>query len=184
MYLAVACRALVFGVFLCSLASKLRGPAAYSSFVASTGGLLGRPRRGVAVGVAAAGTVMAEAAVTVLVVIPATAPTGLTLAAALLVAFSVAIVLAMRGGRRAPCRCFGASETPLGLPHVARNMLLAVVCLGGLVATTAATGVGRHPAGVAVALAVAAAVLPFVLRLDDLVALFRPTYHPGNLRRK
>ncbi|MDW5326952.1 MauE/DoxX family redox-associated membrane protein [Plantactinospora sp. KLBMP9567] len=182
MYVAVACRALVFGVFLCSLISKLRGPVAYSSFVASAGELLGRPRRGVAA--AAAGTVIAEAAVTVLVVIPATAPAGLALAAALLVAFSVAVVLAMRRGQRSPCRCFGASETPLGAPHVVRNMLLVVVCLVGFVATTATTDGSRHPAGVVVALTVAAAVLPFILRLDDLVALFRPTYHPGNTRRK
>jgi len=182
MYLAMACRALLFGVFLCSLIGKLHSPAAYSSFVASAAELLGRPRRGVAV--VAAGTVIAEAAVTVLVLISVTAPIGLALAAALLVAFSVAVAMALRRGQRAPCRCFGASQTPLGLPHVARNTLLVVACLGGLVATTAMTDVSPRPAGVAMALAVAAVVLPFILRLDDLVALFRPTYRPRSPRRK
>ena len=46
-------------------------------------------------------------------------------AAALLVVFTVLIVVRLSQGRRPPCACFGAwSATPIGPGHVARNVLL------------------------------------------------------------
>ena len=52
-------------------------------------------------------------------------------AGALLIAFTVLIVLRLSQGRHPPCACFGAwSSTPIGWGHVARNgVLLALAAL-------------------------------------------------------
>jgi hypothetical protein len=65
--------------------------------------------------------------------------------------------------------------TPLGLPHVVRNLALVAVCATGLAATASITGPAQHPVGIATALVSAATVVLLAARLDDLVALFAPS---------
>ncbi|MGM1060250.1 MauE/DoxX family redox-associated membrane protein [Saccharothrix sp. Mg75] len=163
-HLVLVCRALLFGVFLVALVGKVRGPGAFSGSVA---GLLGTSRR--ASGVVAAAVVAGEGAVLVLLAVPSTVPAGFAAAAALLVVFGVGIARAVRGGRRVPCRCFGASATPPGRAHVVRNLVLACA---GLLVPVASTPPPADLGGVLVALLVAAVGVLVVTRLDDLVAVF------------
>jgi hypothetical protein len=166
-YLFLAARLLTGGVFAVSLASKLRGRAAFRAFVASLGGLPvpgRRASRGTAVVIT-----IAEAAITGLIVVPVTARLGLLLAAATLATFAAGIQLAVSRGVRAPCRCFGASDIPLGRGHIIRNVLLTLIAAAGAAAGAAAAPL--RPAGLALSVAVAeVAILP-VLFFDDLVAV-------------
>jgi hypothetical protein len=118
-------------------------------------------------------TVASEATVVVLLVVPATAVAGFLSATGILAVFTAAILSAVRRGQRAPCRCFGASDTALGLPHVLRNALLLAVCALGLTGAAADTP-AAHPGAVALALTFSAVALLLVLRFDDLVAVVAP----------
>ncbi|NUR28377.1 MAG: hypothetical protein HOV83_21465 [Catenulispora sp.] len=77
----------------------------------------------------------------------------------------------LRRGAAAPCRCFGASTTPLGPRHVARNVALIVACLAGL-AGSLADGALHLPLTL-VAAAFGAALGLLVTRLDDVAELLR-----------
>ncbi|MGJ6966024.1 MauE/DoxX family redox-associated membrane protein [Streptosporangium sp. G11] len=174
-YLVPACQGLLVVVFLASAASKLRGGRALRAFATSLASML--PIRGeralpVAVAVAAA-----EAVVVLLLVVPPTRDAGFAAATALLVVLTsgVAVVLA-RGGAQ-PCRCFGASSTPLSGRHLVRNLLLTAVALAGLVGPD-----DRHPSPWSIAVLLAGGLAGLLVTvLDDLVALFAPT--PTSLRR-
>jgi hypothetical protein len=166
-YLFLTARLLTGGVFVVSLASKLRGRAAFRAFAASLGGMPvpgRRASRSTAVVITAT-----EAAITGLIVVPSTAGLGLLLAAATLTTFAAGIQLAVSRGVRAPCRCFGASDVPLGYGHTARNVLLGVIAATGAAAGSAAGPL--RPAGIALSVAVAVVAILPVLFFDDLVAV-------------
>ncbi|MQY08404.1 MauE/DoxX family redox-associated membrane protein [Actinomadura macrotermitis] len=172
-YLILACQCLLAGVFAVSAASKLPVPAfgragAFDDFAWSLRRLrLVPPQRAKAV---AAVVVAAEAAAAVLLCLPSAA--GPVAAAALLSVLSAGIAVSLARGDRVPCRCFGASEAPLGAAHLIRNGLLlaaAVTATAGRLAGPVHLG---HPAGVTVALAGAALGLVLVLLFDDLTSLF------------
>ncbi|MGC4944373.1 MauE/DoxX family redox-associated membrane protein [Kribbella sp. DT2] len=168
-YLEFGCRVLLGGVFAVSAGSKLSSRAAFAEFVAATVRLTGAAAwlaRELAVGV-----VVAEIAVVVALMVPASTQWGFAAAIGLLGAFSVAIVRSLRRGQRAPCRCFGASSTPLGLQHVIRNVVLAAFGVLGISGATAALELG--PACVVAFAALIGVAL--VARLDDLIGLFRAT---------
>jgi hypothetical protein len=118
--------------------------------------------------------VLGEAAVVPLLALPAPAAhrTGLALAAALLGAFAAAIALSLRRGSRTPCRCFGASATPLGPRHVVRNLLLTAGAAAGAVAP--ASTAGLHPGGVLSAVFAGLLLGLLVTVLDDLIEALRP----------
>ncbi|WP_433259050.1 MauE/DoxX family redox-associated membrane protein [Streptosporangium sp. CA-135522] len=176
LYLMIGCRALLAGVFVVALAGKLRGRAAFDEFVASIVALGMFPRAG---SVTAAYAVLgAEAAVILSLALPSTVLLGFAAAMALLAALTAGILAAMRRGRRAPCRCFGASAAPLGKAHVVRNLLLLLAGGAGLTAGAVAGDAGAHPAGIALALVTAAVGGLFVVRLDDLLGLFTPSVAP------
>ncbi|MGK5552102.1 MauE/DoxX family redox-associated membrane protein [Actinomadura kijaniata] len=175
-YLAFGCRVLIGLVFALSAFSKLRSRPAFAEFAAVTRTLLRALVPGRSAGRAGARRVGAavavlEAAVPVLLVVPAAVPAGHAVALALLAAFAAGIAAALRGGVRTACRCFGASAAPLGARHLARNGVLALAALTGLVA-----GPGRvaaaEPAGLAVAATAAAVLALLVIRFDDLIDLF------------
>jgi hypothetical protein len=107
----------------------------------------------------------------VLLAAPATVPAGFLLGAGLLVVFTGAILQAIRRERRTPCHCFGASTTPLGMPHAIRNALLLAACAAGFAGTLWSVEPARNPGGLVVALTVAAAAVLLVVRLDDIVEL-------------
>ncbi|MGI5268331.1 MauE/DoxX family redox-associated membrane protein [Nonomuraea sp. CA-218870] len=171
-YVVVWGQLLVVGIFLVSLAGKVRSRQAFREFITATGTLLavdpGRARR---LGLLA---VVAEAAIVVLVAVPVTAPAGFALAAVTLGGFGYALVRALRREKAAPCHCFGASETPVGRHHVVRNLVLIVAALAAMGAAFAGTPGGVEVPGMVIAAAAAAVCVLIVVRLDDIAELFRP----------
>ncbi|MFI6505082.1 MauE/DoxX family redox-associated membrane protein [Nonomuraea typhae] len=165
-YVTIACQALLAGVFVVAVAGKVRGRAAFGEYVASIAALgfvpWARPVAGALV------------AAEILVAVSLATPAGLGAALLLLAVLTTGIVLGVRRGRRVPCRCFGAAAAPLGPTHVVRNLVLAGVACAGLAARVlGGSAAAADPAGVAVALAAAAAGVLVVVRLDDLVSLFK-----------
>ncbi|GAA3574773.1 methylamine utilization protein MauE [Nonomuraea rosea] len=158
----VACQILLAAVFAVSAFTKLRGGAALRVFSSSLVMVPARFRRPVAVAVAAA-----EAVVPVAMLLPAL---GLAVSGALLVCFSAWITLSIRRGTRISCRCFGASEVPLGPSHLVRNsLLLAVVVLGG--ASLAVPG-DLTAAGLAIAAVAGLVGATLLIVFDDIADLF------------
>ncbi|WP_283138244.1 MauE/DoxX family redox-associated membrane protein [Rhizohabitans arisaemae] len=168
-YVEIACRALLITVFLIAVAGKVRGRTAFQEFTASLTTLGIFSRAGSAV--AAYALVGAEAVTPLLLVSPPTAPLGFAAATGTLAVLTGGVLIALRRGRRTPCRCFGRTATPLGPAHVIRNLILTAIGCTGLVAW-AAGGAAAHPAGVALALAAAVVGALLVVRLDDLMELF------------
>ncbi|GAA0241065.1 MauE/DoxX family redox-associated membrane protein [Cryptosporangium japonicum] len=171
-YLVLVAAATLWVVFAVSAVSKLRGRAAYAAFVASTGRLL--PPRFRAARPAALLVVVAE--LVVVATLPVVPVAGLVLGAALLGAFGVAILGAVRRGVTAPCRCFGASARPLGVAAAVRNGLLAVLATGGAAAAAAVPAPldGAHPAGVAIAAFGALVLAVLTISFDDVADLLTP----------
>ncbi|MFF4831361.1 MauE/DoxX family redox-associated membrane protein [Streptomyces sp. NPDC001315] len=166
-YTAVVCRAFLGFVFLASACGKLRGRAAFGEFADGLAALRVVPAgrvRPVAMVVAGA-----EAVVPVLLIVPASAAAGLTLAVLLLGAFTLAVGVVLWRGTVASCPCFGASRTAFGVRHVVRNVVLTVVGAVGL--ATVGGGSGRV-AGVLLAALTGAVLASLIIRLDDIVALF------------
>lgn len=169
-YLEFGCRVLLGGVFAVSVGTKLFSRAGFADFTAATGRLTGaRAARARQLAVA---VVVGEVAVVLGVVVPALVTWGFAVAVGLLTVFTVAIVRSLRRGQRAPCRCFGASNSPLGTHHVVRNAVLAAFGVLGI----AARGTPSPDVGLACVAAVAALVgVVVTARLDDLIGLFRTT---------
>jgi hypothetical protein len=170
-------------VFAVSAVSKLRSRRAFGELVSSLRqfGLPSAWRRPVGVMVAAG-----EAAIPLLLGAAALAGpasamaarsmagAGFALATVLLAAFTVAIARALRRGVRPPCRCFGASSTPLGRSHLVRNSLLLAVTATGLAGALAGPIAPSDSAGAAVAVLPGIVAGALVTAFDDIVALFGP----------
>ncbi|MEU6407360.1 MauE/DoxX family redox-associated membrane protein [Microbispora sp. NPDC046933] len=170
-YLYAFCRLLTGIVFLMSAVSKLRGRAAYEEFTVATRALARLPARPVA-----ALVVAAEVAVAPLLAWGPTVLAGFCIALGLLVAFTVAIVVALRRGRRVPCRCFGASAVPVGPGHLARNAVLVVAAGAGAVqAGTGAVPAGLGPAGLAAVALAAGAAAVLLSATGEIAGLFTST---------
>jgi hypothetical protein len=167
-YCALACRMLIGIVFAASAFSKLRSKTEYRAFARWLGQLpLPGPLRGAP---AAAAVAVTETAIVVLLIPAATAAAGLVLSAVTLAAFSAGTLVTVRRGPAIPCRCFGASQSPMSTWHVARDLLLALLAAA---AAVAASTPAPAPGGIALALAVAVtAAVPTVL-FDDLLSIFR-----------
>ncbi|MEJ8634325.1 MauE/DoxX family redox-associated membrane protein [Streptomyces sp. MS2.AVA.5] len=171
-YLVFACRILLFGVFFVALFGKVRSRSAFHEFARSIVELRLFSRR--TSRRAAGGVAVTEVAVLVLLVPTQAVWAGFALATALLLAFTSGILIALHGGRRGTCRCFGASAAPLSMLHVVRNLILAAVGVSGFVAMAAASpnAVPSHAGGAVVVSAAALVTVLVVVRLDDLAALF------------
>jgi Methylamine utilisation protein MauE len=162
-YLRAACAALIAVVFAASSVSKLRD---FHGFARSVPVLVPMPARWVPpVSVA---VVVAEGSIAALVVVPATATAGFVLASGLLLAFTAAIAASLRRGQPAPCRCFGAADTPVGPRHLARNTALACFAVLGALAPEHLPPV----AGAAVAVAAGVVVAVLVIAMDDIAVVF------------
>ncbi|MFC4857223.1 MauE/DoxX family redox-associated membrane protein [Actinophytocola glycyrrhizae] len=172
-YLEFGCQVLLGGVFALSAMSKLYSRTAFADFTAATARLTGaRAARARLLAVAA---VVAEVAIVFALIVPALAGWGFAAGVGLLVVLTAAIVRSLRSGQGAPCRCFGASSSPLGTQHVARNAVLAAF---GVLGIAAGMGEGTSSLDVGLACVVAFAALVGVAltaRLDDLIGLFRST---------
>jgi hypothetical protein len=122
---------------------------------------------------AAVATAATETGIVVLSAIPLrwAGSAAFVLAAGLLGCLTVAIGRVVRRGAAVPCRCFGASETPLGMPHVARNLILVAAALIGLAGSLASGPF--HLVFSLVAAVFGAALGLLMARWDDLVSLLR-----------
>ncbi|MFB1046829.1 MauE/DoxX family redox-associated membrane protein [Streptomyces chrestomyceticus] len=171
-YVAMGTRCLIGMIFLLAIIGKLAGRNPLGTFMISIrdmgvvpSGLI-RPT--------ALAVLICECAVFALLVAPVTSAimAGLALAAALLLIFAAAVMLAIRRGVRAPCRCFGSATTPLGTVHAVRNILLAAAAALGAMAAPRA---GSADAGPMILTAVTGLLGGGLISvLDDVVALFRP----------
>ncbi|WP_165958786.1 MauE/DoxX family redox-associated membrane protein [Actinomadura sp. KC345] len=165
------CRVVLAGIFVVSLISKTRGRNAYREFVDATRALLEVPSRRARPLAGAA--VAAEAGTVVLLTVPGMSPTGFAVAAGLLSCFTVALVRAVRRGTGASCGCFGATAAPAAPRHVIRNLLLIALACGALATLLLETRPAPGMAGGALTALVAVTLTALILRLDDLVDLFR-----------
>ncbi|MEV6673920.1 MauE/DoxX family redox-associated membrane protein [Streptomyces sp. NPDC051162] len=180
--LALAIRCLIGGVFLTSFIGKVAGRGAFDRFVSSVRDMRVLPTRAAARSVARC-VVTAEAAVCVTLATPvrAVAVGGFVLSGVLLTVFAAGILLSLRQGVRTPCRCFGASTSPLGPGHVARNLTLTAVAVTGAVAVPAA---GPATPGATVLSVLAGLLLGgLTTALDDILDLFRPVDRAPGLAR-
>lgn len=167
-YVAPVCQGLLAVVLLVSTVGKLRSGQALRTFAASLAAMrLSRPAWAGTVAALVAG---AEGAAALLLVIPSARNAGFAVAAVLLAVLTVGVAVVLARGTMRPCRCFGASATPLGRRHLVRNVLL---CVAAVVPLAVPAG-GAQPAGTAIALFAGGAVGLLVTVLDDLVALFTP----------
>ena len=166
-YVGVGCASFIGWVFLASAISKLRH---FGEFTRSLPALA--PVRPGQVRPLAVAVVATEAAVPVLLLFPATVFYGFALAGALLAVFTAAIGTALKRGRRAPCRCFGASSTPLGPSHLVRNAILLISTLAGGLALDAQP---PQAAGLVVAIAVGLVGAILIVAMDDIAFLFART---------
>lgn len=169
--ISLACRVLIGTVFTVSVATKVRGRAAWRSF---SSWLTGLPLRALRLPWAPALLTGAEAAVAILVAIPATAPSGLAAAAVLSLGLTLGLAAALHRGARQPCHCFGVSSEPLSGQHVIRNVLLLTLAVTGSVAaiTTDPAAAGPAVGGLAAIGGLAAALL--IIFSGDVTALLRP----------
>ncbi|WP_255424232.1 MauE/DoxX family redox-associated membrane protein [Corallococcus sp. AB011P] len=165
----LGCRLMLSLVFVLAAISKARGRKPFEDFIQTLvnfglpPSLAGAPL--------AATLILAEAASALLLLLNVAA--GYALALALLGGFTLGIAWVLRRGAKVACRCFGASNTPVGAAHLVRNGLLLAVTVAGAVSHAAASGA---PVTVAMgAIAGTAGVLGgvFVTRWDDLVFLIR-----------
>ncbi|HWO58957.1 MAG TPA: MauE/DoxX family redox-associated membrane protein [Umezawaea sp.] len=172
-YLTVGCRALLGIVFVVAAVGKLRGSSAFTGFVGSIRRMRILPPA-LALPIAVA-VVVAESVAALALIVPVrdSGTLAFGLAALLLLTLTAGIARALSSGNDEPCRCFGRSETPLGARHVARNLALFAVAVGGLLCS-----LGNAPTdpGVSVVAAVAGMVTgSLVVMFDDLVDLAWPT---------
>lgn len=158
-------------VFALALISKVSSRSAWAAFVVSL------QRMDVVASAwtraAAVATVVAEAAIVMLALVPVrqAGTVAFVLAAGLLGALTAAIARVIRRRTAVPCRCFGASDTPLSMQHVARNLTLAVIAVLGLAGSLA--GGGFQAPMVAVIALAGVLIGLLVTRWDDLAALMR-----------
>jgi uncharacterized membrane protein YphA (DoxX/SURF4 family) len=127
--LALAGTLILAGVFVVALVGKIRDASSFARFQQSMTVTLGlSPQIAHVVAVA---VVVAEAAVPALLVLGVARPqflrVGLALAAAVLVAFSMAIVFMLRRGVRESCHCFGSASRPVSRSDLVRNSSLLVI---------------------------------------------------------
>jgi hypothetical protein len=165
---------LIMGTLAISLIGKIRSRAAFSEFAAAVAGLRVVPE-GWATAVAV-GSVASE--VFVLLLLPVGPAAGLAAAAVLFAGFTTALALAIRRGARVACHCFGASQTPVAPRHVLRSGLLTALACGASVYSLAAAAPslgGIEPPQMLVAVTAAGIAVVALVRLDDLVWLFRGT---------
>lgn len=176
--LGAALTAAVAVTFGMSAAAKLADPGAFRRSLPATLGVPPLRANRLAPAVVAAELAVLPPLVLGVWWAPA-ALVGFALAAALLVAFTAALLSMIRRGVTEPCHCFGAQDSPPGRLDLVRNGLLAGFAVAGLVVVAVsgpvAGGSGIELGGGAL-LGAAAALL--AVRLDDLRWMVGPVL-PG-----
>ncbi|MDK0518196.1 methylamine utilization protein MauE [Streptomyces sp. ML-6] len=161
-------------VFAAAAVGKVRTAAAFSGFCRSLKAMGLVPDGWVRV--CGAAVVISEVSVVLLLLATPlgdwAGSAGFVLAACLLAVFTIGLARALTGRRQAVCRCFGASEYPLGARHIVRNIVLWMIALCGVAAHSAAGHLRPAEALLAACSGVLVGALAVVS--DDLVQLFRP----------
>ncbi|MBL7260293.1 MauE/DoxX family redox-associated membrane protein [Paractinoplanes lichenicola] len=175
-YVEIAARALLAVVFAVAVAGKVSSRSNWVDFVASLHTM--KIIRRSWIREAAVATVLAETAIVVLALVPvrAAGTSAFVVAAGLLAVLTLAVTVVVRRGTTVTCRCLGASDTPLGLRHVARNSALVAVALLGLVGSL--TPGGFQAPMVAAAASAGLFLGLLVTRWDDLATLVRSPAQP------
>jgi hypothetical protein len=163
-YLDMFLRVVVAGVLGWAGAAKTRD---LTSFAASLGQLLRRDDRQRVVRVGAGAVAGAEICTALLVIVPATATTGLLLAALLFGTFSIVAYLVRH--RTVACACFGRTSANLGSTHAIRNAILAMAALTGVAIATGGSGSRLSVVGTALMTLAAINVAYLVVHTDELV---------------
>jgi hypothetical protein len=164
-------------VFAVSAISKLRSPAAYRAYAQWLRSL---PVPLASRRLTATVLVGAEVLIVPLVAVPATAFAGLQVSTLLIVVLTAGLVLAVRHGVTTPCHCFGASPTPVSHRQAARNIVLLVVAVLGLLGGHAGN---YQPAAAILSVGVAAAIAMFIIFSDDIAVLLQDVQLLGRGRR-
>lgn len=162
-YLRVGCASTIGLVFLAAAVSKLRDYREFNKSLAVLAPVRPYLLRPLGVVVLAS-----EAAVPMLLLVPSATQYGLWASCGLVCVFSAAIAAALRHGKHVPCRCFGASSTPLGAGHLVRNTIILITAVMGALAPSAHSPAPR--VAVAIAAGLAAAIL--IVAFDDIAYLF------------
>lgn len=179
-YVVLLARCLVGGVLLFAALIKLRDLQGFGNSIGELGLVTGPARYRVA-----AGVVALEFAVAALIAFPWTAIWGLGAATVLLTVFSGIAFRAARRSSRVPCRCFGSSRTPLGVPQGARNAMLALIsAIGTVVLGVGYEAITLHPAGILMIVGVGLVGLALNVFFDDIVELFKPVDLSPTVYRK
>jgi hypothetical protein len=157
----------VCGVLVIAGVAKARSPASARDALSAVGLTVPAPViRGLGVAEIAAG---GGAAVW---------PTAATcaLVAALYAGFTLFVLVSMRAPRGAPCGCFGAAETEVGLLHLALNVIACAIGVAAAIAPPRGIGwmLGRAPLTAApLALGLAAATFAAYLAFTALPGAWR-----------
>jgi uncharacterized membrane protein YphA (DoxX/SURF4 family) len=174
-FLALIGHVTVMAIFALAGWSKIRSGQAFVAFGDGTPAL--RSVDGLVVRVLTVAVIVAEVSTAGLLAVGFAAGwaavTGFSLAGLLLASFTAALTIAVRRGDQVPCRCFGASDTNVGWRHVVRNIALIVCTVFGASGRLMGDGAVDAPTVVA-AVAVGTAMTIITLKLDDVVATFRP----------
>jgi uncharacterized membrane protein YphA (DoxX/SURF4 family) len=125
----VLARLSLSAVFLVSAGSKVATASARSAFAQALTAFGAVPARWSRV--AAALVVLIELAAVAGLCVSQLSRPALYAAAALLLAFAIALAVGLRRGVKMPCACFGASHAPARPPEIWRNLLLAALALIG-----------------------------------------------------
>jgi hypothetical protein len=170
MYLQLACRLVLLFVFAVAVAGKLRSRRTWREFTGSVRDLGIRAARPVA-----AVTIATEFAVVVSMALPGLVRAGFVLALALLAGLTGGVLVALRNGSQASCRCFGGGAfgegAAYGPSHVARNAMLGLIAaIGGITGPPAAYEV----AGVVTTASAAVIAAIVVIRFADLLSILTP----------
>ncbi|WP_031162673.1 MauE/DoxX family redox-associated membrane protein [Streptosporangium roseum] len=174
-YLSACFATLLAGVFGMSSAGKLRNFSEFARTLEPLFHISERRARLLTIAL-----LLSEGATVVLLAAGWIASRGVTaagflMALGLLIAFELVILVEISRGRQMRCLCFGREEAPFGIRHVARNAVLGVSCVAGIISLE--TQAGLHPAGVIVSLLSGAVLALIVAAMDDLIALI---HNPGN----
>lgn len=166
-YLDWLCRGVLAVVFLISAGSKVRGRPAFADFRRATEQLSGTT--GYPAAALAALVLGCETVVVFGLLDDRAAPYAFGLAAALLGAFTAALLGKLRSGTPVVCRCLG-SATSATYTSIARNAVLIGVALCGLAGTVVHGASARLPAeGVLVCAGGAVVLAVGLVRLDWIV---------------
>ncbi|MFD6181487.1 MauE/DoxX family redox-associated membrane protein [Streptomyces goshikiensis] len=184
-YLEIGTRCLIGTVFLVSSLSKSAGRRAFEEFVGAVRAMP-LPLGPLPTGPVAGGVLLAESAVAGLLLAPspeAAVVSGFVLASGLLAVFTSGILLAVRRGSATPCRCFGASATPMGVIHALRNGVLLTASLTGIWAVAALHPAAADPRATVAAGFTGLVTAGLVAAWDAIAELFRPVTAPRRPRR-